>query len=713
MASRGARWGSVTEDALDLTEIDALLVGLRDLRRRIDRPVGRIAAVFADARAWRALGHARQEDYARTRLQKTDRWLRMTAALGRAVQKFPELDRALTGQDGGRPLGKTALVKIAEVATEGDVAAWISRAREVSFRQLQKDVEHARRREVRNPAPKQGRPHEGRAPAQPWEPTDEERAEIDQREGPDAVVTTVDVTVDCPAEIVVAFDEVLDLHRAVSGRQASIASFVEALVAEDGAGPEGPATLDDQGERSAWLCGTLRHSNDRGSSRRHHPIWKDDADAEERARRCREADHPAAPLLQDIANLAADVFRLERAAAEAADRIEREVNDGGFAGQADAHELTDHLMTAGSTEGAIDRAVARLLAALQRRGAWTRSNRRAKPEPAHGAPGWAAGLMQYAEERLGISGSRAWQLARVAYRLRSHPILEADWIDGRLATDKVLALLPLLADTEADDSLQRAWSDHARVTTVRRLEDEVRELLRRTPYRGKGQPAPSPLADEEWHASLRRGPGRTLDRLTKIAETLSRDRPPQRSRLCLPLPYELGRHLVAAIHRACDREAKELAKGAGGDCEHTPQTFSGGGDSRKNSPVPSLAMPPPHWFGLLQLLLDYAQTWDPPATVGQNRPAHAGIYERDGYRCLAPGCTGRQHLEAHHQKRRSDGGTDDPSNLLTLCAFHHRQGVHGLVMETSGKAPVETRFTIGRGRHALTFQADKLQPSPP
>jgi hypothetical protein len=154
---------------------------------------------------------------------------------------------------------------------------------------------------------------------------------------------------------------------------------------------------------------------------------------------------------------------------------------------------------------------------------------------------------------------------------------------------------------------------------------------------------------------------------------------------------------MAAINRACDREI-ERRKGQ--------QTFSADGFSRKGTPWKRW-LPPPYWYGLLQLLLDYAQTWDPPATAGQRRPEHAAIYEREGYRCLAPGCTGRRHLEAHHQKQRSQGGTDDPSNLMTLCAFHHRQGAHGLVMETSGPAPVQTRFTLGRGRQALTFRADK------
>lgn len=34
-------------------------------------------------------------------------------------------------------------------------------------------------------------------------------------------------------------------------------------------------------------------------------------------------------------------------------------------------------------------------------------------------------------------------------------------------------------------------------------------------------------------------------------------------------------------------------------------------------------------------------------------------------------CSARQGLHCHHVKRRSQGGTDDASNLICLCSFHH------------------------------------------
>ena len=53
------------------------------------------------------------------------------------------------------------------------------------------------------------------------------------------------------------------------------------------------------------------------------------------------------------------------------------------------------------------------------------------------------------------------------------------------------------------------------------------------------------------------------------------------------------------------------------------------------------------------------------------------VFERDGWRCVLEnrhGCRGP--LDPHHIVRRSQGGTDSPFNLVTLCRAHH-DWVHG------------------------------------
>lgn len=46
------------------------------------------------------------------------------------------------------------------------------------------------------------------------------------------------------------------------------------------------------------------------------------------------------------------------------------------------------------------------------------------------------------------------------------------------------------------------------------------------------------------------------------------------------------------------------------------------------------------------------------------------ILKRDGYRCAIPGCEQRAD-QVDHIRPHSLGGSDDPSNLASLCDYHH------------------------------------------
>ncbi len=52
------------------------------------------------------------------------------------------------------------------------------------------------------------------------------------------------------------------------------------------------------------------------------------------------------------------------------------------------------------------------------------------------------------------------------------------------------------------------------------------------------------------------------------------------------------------------------------------------------------------------------------------------IFHRDGGACTVDGCRSRYRLQPHHIQPRSQGGSHDPSNLTTLCWFHHHVVVH-------------------------------------
>ena len=69
------------------------------------------------------------------------------------------------------------------------------------------------------------------------------------------------------------------------------------------------------------------------------------------------------------------------------------------------------------------------------------------------------------------------------------------------------------------------------------------------------------------------------------------------------------------------------------------------------------------------------------ATISPAR--RRGVLARDGYRCRASGCGSAHFLDVHHMIPRERGGTNDPDNLITLCAACHR-----LIHEREGRLGV-------------------------
>jgi 5-methylcytosine-specific restriction endonuclease McrA len=49
------------------------------------------------------------------------------------------------------------------------------------------------------------------------------------------------------------------------------------------------------------------------------------------------------------------------------------------------------------------------------------------------------------------------------------------------------------------------------------------------------------------------------------------------------------------------------------------------------------------------------------------------VLRRDGWKCQI--CGSRQNLQVHHKELRSQQGSDDELNLITLCADCH-EGLH-------------------------------------
>ena len=70
-------------------------------------------------------------------------------------------------------------------------------------------------------------------------------------------------------------------------------------------------------------------------------------------------------------------------------------------------------------------------------------------------------------------------------------------------------------------------------------------------------------------------------------------------------------------------------------------------------------------------------------------------FNRDHFRCTAPGCTARRSLQSHPIVRRSAGGPDEPWNRTILCAFHPLRGVQAGLVRCTGRAPEGLAFELG------------------
>jgi hypothetical protein len=352
-----------------------------------------------------------------------------------------------------------------------------------------------------------------------------------------------------------------------------------------------------------------------------------------------------------------------------------------------------------------------LLAEMGERGAWTRLR--------------FASVGHYAEERLGLSRSRAGERARLARALRHLPLLGAACASGRITMEAAAIIHRLIGDGPVAAEVEEAWIGHAAGATIKRLRDEARAIGR---YRARGgrsrMAGPSaPLNDETWHASLRRecgtatrrvmqfgrlalgigaadGPGHCNSGSGVVDADVFRALPPEPDVfLRLRLPADLAMNLVTAIESA--RTAlEEVAAAAPWDApwqkdEPTPAEWAARIAFVRGRRVPM-------WVGLLALLEEFVGTWDTDAGAPDRRDDR--VFVRDGWRCSAPGCTSRRHLEDHHVVYRSRGGSSGLHNRVSLCRFHHQRGEHGGLMAVRGAAPLGLTWRLGRADIAAAYR---------
>jgi hypothetical protein len=679
---------------------DSLACALSLAEARLGVTLARAARDFVGIEGWRPHGYARLGDYACEELDRSGRWLRDLATLGEGLGTLPDLERALWGGDGARPLGRVAATSIARVATPESAPAWIALARRSTVRSLRNSVRAAR--QAGSSVPQEKAMPEGSASP--------------LRRVLDEAIEDVDLSelkLSMPRPVRVAFEEALDLHRAVTGHQASLASFAEALAAEALAGPRPPDLSitpyvpgPEARETEEQLAQDFRMWASLGM-----PVYPGVDVARALASGTGDEVAPVDPSAGRPAvrfDPTASDTRPEMAAARS---LLRRVEALTYAvPNRDVKLLGIKLHELVAIEDEIQHQLGRLLAEMDRRRDWPCLHFRS--------------LGHYAEQRLGMCRRTAERYAGIDRALRKLPLVLAAYRLRTIGLHSAWLLHGILAGT-ADPKLERAWVARARDVGVDRLREDIRWVqLRRhrlleddlaassesstESSATEEQPdiprksVPYPPTDEAWFRSLQRVAGMSRQRLARLGWQ-ALDPASDNVFLRLRMPDEIAGMFMASIEGARRQLEESVRATAGVSSESPPSAAAARLSLRRGAGVPA-------WAGLLALLEDYVRTWDDPRA--QPRRRWTSTYERDGWRCMAPGCTARCRLQDHHIHYRAHQGSDEPWNQLCLCEFHHLQGEHGILAWCRGKAPLEVIWRLGRPDLATWWRNGRRLPPP-
>jgi hypothetical protein len=315
----------------------------------------------------------------------------------------------------------------------------------------------------------------------------------------------------------------------------------------------------------------------------------------------------------------------------------------------------------------------------------------------------------YAVERLGLARRTAESYIFLLRGLRRYPVLLAAYEEGRIGHEAACVLHRIRKEHGGSPELDAQWVRHASRHSVKRLLQEHRKAwLCAFDADGESSP-PRPASDAEWHAALRRKPGMSRARIRRLhfrgmESGWSPELSWQSADVCVRwrLPVETSQAFWGAIESA----RRSMAKVMRGQRPRPlyqpgeePASFRAAQyfDRRKEG-IPA-------WVGLLVLLENYVETHDDPRAFPKR--AADFIYQRDGYTCMAPGCTARCSIEDHHVVYRSRRGSNEPWNRLCLCRFHHHQGEHGDLAKCRGKAPLDVTWRLGKEELATWWRNER------
>ncbi len=249
-------------------------------------------------------------------------------------------------------------------------------------------------------------------------------------------------------------------------------------------------------------------------------------------------------------------------------------------------------------------------------------------------------LFKYVVNDLKLSKSVAYNLIAVARRVRQVPELGLELRQGRITLSNAKRIVPVLTSEN-----QSEWLEKAAKLSQKKLEREVARVRPEiaTPERA------SYVTSTRVRLELGLSESNML-RLRRVQDLLCQAR---------RRPVSLEETLVAMTNEHLKRhDPLEKAK------RHVV----------RKSPVPENP-PPESSVPENPLLENPSKTVDSQVSRPVRRPiprsVHHRVSLRDERRCTFPGCNQTRWLEIHHKIPVAQGGTNELSNLITLCSAHH------------------------------------------
>ena len=294
-----------------------------------------------------------------------------------------------------------------------------------------------------------------------------------------------------------------------------------------------------------------------------------------------------------------------------------------------------------------------------------------------------ATLDDWVIERLPMSPRRARYLVSLDRRLRGLPLLADAYRRGLVTWCQARLLVRVV-----QPATQARWIRYARQVTVRRLEDVI-VACEVAAAESAGAAAWPP-------AHVGAPPLPPVEPSSDQVASAAGDRAPLHTSAPFPAPAAVG---VASTDRLIGRRIAFWA----------PLEVAALWDSALRACRAAAGGQLEDWECFLVFVQALRDTWENLEDPHWRRRYR--IFERDGWRCMAPGCTSRSGLNEHHVIFRAQQGSNDEGNILSLCIGHHQMGVHERHIRCFGRAPDALWWDLGvrpGGRPLVRYFGDRV-----